>query len=117
LGNAFHYAAQQLQKLYDDLRQSERELRGVINTVPAHVWSASPDGTVDFINERLLEFVGLWQRHGSNEEPAMLRVRAAAVRRSPSVARYSALQANQQQTWHGHRNEVRISSSISICRR
>jgi PAS domain S-box-containing protein len=59
LGNAFNYAAQQLQKLYEDLRRSERELRGVINTVPAHVWSASPDGTVDFVNERLLEFVGL----------------------------------------------------------
>jgi PAS domain S-box-containing protein len=59
LGNAFNDAAQQLQKLYEDLRRSERELRGVINTVPAHVWSASPDGTVDFVNERLLEFVGL----------------------------------------------------------
>ena len=59
LGNAFNYAAQRLQKLYGDLRRSERELRGVINTVPAHVWSASPDGTVDFVNERLLEFVGL----------------------------------------------------------
>jgi PAS domain S-box-containing protein len=59
LGNAFNYAAQQLQKLYENLRRSEQELRGVINTVPAHVWSASPDGTVDFVNERLLEFVGL----------------------------------------------------------
>jgi PAS domain S-box-containing protein len=59
LGNAFNYAAQQLQKFYDGLRRSERELRGVINTVPAHVWSASPDGTVDFVNERLVEFVGL----------------------------------------------------------
>ena len=66
LGNAFNYAAQQLQKLYEDVRRlyedvrrSERELREVINTVPAHVWSASPDGTVDFVNERLLKFVGL----------------------------------------------------------
>jgi PAS domain S-box-containing protein len=59
LGNAFNYAAQQLQKLYEDLRRSQRELRGVVNTVPAHVWSASRDGTVDFVNERLLEFVGL----------------------------------------------------------
>jgi PAS domain S-box-containing protein len=59
LGNAFNYAAQQLRKLYEDLRRSERELRGVINTVPAHVWSASPDGIIDFANERLLEFVGL----------------------------------------------------------
>jgi PAS domain S-box-containing protein len=59
LGNAFNYATQQLRKLYEDLRRSERELRGVINTVPAHVWRASPDGTIDFVNERLLEFVGL----------------------------------------------------------
>jgi PAS domain S-box-containing protein len=59
LGSAFNYAAQQLQKFYEHLRRSERELRGVINTVPAHVWSASPDGTVDFVNERLVEFVGL----------------------------------------------------------
>ena len=59
LANAFNYAAQQLQKVYEDLRRSERELRGVVNTVPAHVWSASPDGTVDFVNGRLLEFVGL----------------------------------------------------------
>ena len=59
LGNAFNYAAEQLQKLYEDLRRSERELRCVINTVPAYVWSASPDGAVDFVNERLLEFVGL----------------------------------------------------------
>ena len=59
LGNAFNYAAQQLQELYEDLRRSERELRDVINTVPVHVWSASPDGTIDFMNERLLNFVGL----------------------------------------------------------
>jgi PAS domain S-box-containing protein len=58
LGNAFNYAAQQLQKLYEDLRRSEQELRGVVNTVPAHVWSALPDGTVDFVNERLFEFAG-----------------------------------------------------------
>lgn len=59
LGTAFNYAAQQLQRLYEDLRRSERELRGVINSVPAHVWSASADGSVDFVNERLLGFVGL----------------------------------------------------------
>jgi PAS domain S-box-containing protein len=58
LGNTFNYAAQQLQKLYEDLRRSERELRDVINAVPAHVWSVSPGGAVDFINERLQEFIG-----------------------------------------------------------
>jgi PAS domain S-box-containing protein len=59
LGKAFNYAAQHLQQLYEDLRRSEAELREAINAVPAHVWRASPDGTIDFINERLQRFVGL----------------------------------------------------------
>ena len=59
LGKAFNYAARHLQQLYEDLRRSEAELRDVINAVPAHVWSTSPDGTIDFINERLQRFVGL----------------------------------------------------------
>jgi PAS domain S-box-containing protein len=40
-------------------RRSERELRDVVNTVPAHVWSTSPDGEVDFVNDRWLQFTGL----------------------------------------------------------
>ena len=59
LGKAFNYAARQLQKLYEDLRRSEKELRDVINAVPAHVWSTSSDGAVNFINQRWLEFTGL----------------------------------------------------------
>ena len=59
MGNAFNYAAQQLHNLYEDLRRSERELRDVINTVPAHAWSALPDGEVDFVNQRWQQFTGL----------------------------------------------------------
>src|SRR5947209_5701674 len=40
-------------------RRSERELRDVVNTVPAHVWSTSPEGQVDFVNDRWLQFTGL----------------------------------------------------------
>ncbi len=39
--------------------RSEKELRGVIDSVPANVWSTSPDGAVDFINQRWQEFTGL----------------------------------------------------------
>jgi PAS domain S-box-containing protein len=59
VGNAFNYAAVQLQKLYDDLRRSEQELRDVINTVPANVWRALPDGVVDLVNQRLQQLTGL----------------------------------------------------------
>lgn len=39
-------------------RQRERELRDVINAIPASVWSASADGAVDFTNRRWQEFLG-----------------------------------------------------------
>src|ERR1700738_526110 len=40
-------------------RRSEKELRDVVNAVPTFVWSTLPDGAVDFVNERWLEFTGL----------------------------------------------------------
>jgi len=39
--------------------RSEKELRDVIETIPAIVWRALPDGTLDFINQRWQEFTGL----------------------------------------------------------
>jgi len=38
-----------------------RKLRDVIETIPAYVWSALPDGSVDFFNRRWLEFSGFSQ--------------------------------------------------------
>jgi PAS domain S-box-containing protein len=40
-------------------RRSEKELRDVIETVPAMVWSTLPDGSLDFINHRWQELTGL----------------------------------------------------------
>ena len=58
LGQVFNDTASRLQDLYASLQQSEDRLRLVIDTIPAHVWSARPDGSIDFINRRLLEFFG-----------------------------------------------------------
>ena len=41
------------------LRQSEDRLRLVIDTIPTMAWSLLPDGTVDFVNQRWLEYTGL----------------------------------------------------------
>ena len=56
----------ELEKAFEEIKQrteaarrSERELRDVVNTVPAHVWSTSPEGQVDFVNDRWLQFTGL----------------------------------------------------------
>src|SRR5713101_1056342 len=58
LGQVFNDTARRLQDLYATLQQSEDRLRLVIDTIPAHVWSTRPDGSVDFINRRWLESTG-----------------------------------------------------------
>jgi PAS domain S-box-containing protein len=47
-----------------DLQRSEERLRLVIDTLPALVWSKSPDGSADFLNQRFLEYTGLSLREG-----------------------------------------------------
>src|SRR5712671_574360 len=42
-----------------ELRRSERELRDVLDSIPAIVWSALSDGTNTFVNGRWVEYSGL----------------------------------------------------------
>ena len=42
-----------------EFRRESKQLRDVIDTIPGYVWSALPDGSVDFINRRWLEFSGI----------------------------------------------------------
>jgi PAS domain S-box-containing protein len=58
LGRVFNDTARRLKGLYAALQQSEDRLRLVIDTIPAYAWRARPDGFVDFINLRFLEFTG-----------------------------------------------------------
>jgi PAS domain S-box-containing protein len=58
LGQVFNDTALRLRDLYATLQSSEDRLRLVIDTIPAHAWSARPDGFVDFINQPFLEFTG-----------------------------------------------------------
>ena len=46
------------------LQRESKQLRDVIDTVPGNVWSALPDGSVDFINRRWLEFSGVSLEEG-----------------------------------------------------
>src|SRR5260370_28485386 len=41
-----------------ELRRSERELREAIDTIPALVWSALPDGSNTYVNKRFVEYTG-----------------------------------------------------------
>src|ERR1700722_8266128 len=40
------------------LTNSAQELRLVVETIPALVWRAAPDGNFDYVNKRLLEYLG-----------------------------------------------------------
>jgi PAS domain S-box-containing protein len=43
------------------LREEERKLREAIETIPAMAWIAGPDGAVQFVNRRWVEYTGLSQ--------------------------------------------------------
>jgi len=46
-------------RFYKERQESEDRLRLVIDTIPAMVWSNSADGSVEFINQRFLDYTGL----------------------------------------------------------
>jgi PAS domain S-box-containing protein len=45
------------------LQQESKHLRDVIETIPAFVWSAAPEGSIDFVNRRWLDFTGFSLEH------------------------------------------------------
>jgi PAS domain S-box-containing protein len=45
----------------EQLRRSELNLRRMTETIPGMLWSAAPDGAVDYCNTRMLEYTGLAQ--------------------------------------------------------
>jgi PAS domain S-box-containing protein len=45
------------------IRQQEAELRKVVDTIPALVWSALPDGSNTYANKRFVEYLGLSAEH------------------------------------------------------
>jgi PAS domain S-box-containing protein len=48
-----------LQKAFNEIEKSEDQLRAIISAIPTLAWSADPDGSTDFLNERWLEYTGL----------------------------------------------------------
>jgi PAS domain S-box-containing protein len=53
-----HQARADLEKAFDEIKKSEDRLRLVIDTIPGMVWSAQPDGSVDFVNQPWVEYHG-----------------------------------------------------------
>jgi PAS domain S-box-containing protein len=73
----------------EKLRASERALRELTETIPQMLWSAEPDGAIDYCNQRTLDYTGLsaeqvrgagWMRTVHRDDiDAMSRAWTAAV--------------------------------------
>ena len=48
------------------LRASEQNLKLTVDTIPALVWSARPDGTAEFFNQHYLDYLGLSAEHAQD---------------------------------------------------
>jgi PAS domain S-box-containing protein len=47
-----------LERSNAELRESEHQLRLLTEAIPQQIWSATPDGSIDYCNQRLLEYAG-----------------------------------------------------------
>jgi PAS domain S-box-containing protein len=56
LDNAHLYA--DLKAAEEKTRQAEQQVRRVVDTIPALVWTASPDGLVNYYSQRLVDYTG-----------------------------------------------------------
>ncbi len=83
-----------------DRKHAEEHLRLVINTIPTTTWSVRPDGVVDFVNQRYLEYTGL-----SFEEAIAEPTRTMHPEELPDVMeKWSAAMAAGQ----GYEGEMRL---------
>ena len=62
-----------LSSALDELKNSERKLRQVIDTIPTLAWSILPDGSNEFLNKRWHQYTGLSpeESHGSGWQAAI----------------------------------------------
>jgi len=45
-------------RAFEEINQSEEELRVMIDTIPALAWTSRPDGAAEFLNRRWLDYTG-----------------------------------------------------------
>ncbi len=115
----------------EKLRQSELNLRQMTETIPEMLWSAAPDGAIDYCNTRLLDYTGFaahevlgngWTKliHADDVEPAArawtscvtsgapFRVEVRAIHASDRMYRWCVMNAlplldkdGRILKWHG----------------
>jgi PAS domain S-box-containing protein len=98
----------------DALRKSEKELREVVDTIPALIHTARPDGYIDYFNKRWLEYFGVtlnevagwkWTAviHGEDVEGILTRWRASLITGEIFEYETRVRGANGEYRWMFHR--------------
>ena len=91
--------------------RSEKELRNVIDTIPAIVWSALPDGSNTYVNRRFVEYSGMsgeqmagsgWQTaiHPDDLQRHVGKWRASVGTGEPHENEMRFRRADGQYRWH-----------------
>ena len=86
---------EELRRALDELRNSEKKLRQVIDTIPTLAWCNLPDGSNEFLNKRWHEYTGLspeeshgwgWQTaiHPKDQAPLTEKWRGVLAQGSPA---------------------------------
>jgi PAS domain S-box-containing protein len=105
-----------LKEVEGELQARERQLQGIIETIPSMFWSASPDGQIAHINKRVREYSGLsledfrdlgWEKYlhpADFEETTKAFFRSIQTGESLSVI-HRLRRADGEYRWHHARCE------------
>jgi PAS domain S-box-containing protein len=114
-------------KALDDEIDTESRLRLIIDTTPALIYSARPDGYIDFFNQRCLEFLGLpleeisgwgWTKtiHPDDIEGALAKWRTALASGEPFVHEARVRRGDGEYRWMLNRNVALVDDQGEIVR-
>ena len=106
---------------------TETQLRLIVDTTPALIYSARPDGYIDFFNQQCLEFLGLpfeeisgwgWTKllHPDDRGELLAKWRAALASSKPFTAESRVRQADGNYRWMLHRNVAIVDDQRKIVR-
>jgi formate hydrogenlyase transcriptional activator len=101
----------------EQLKNNERNLRTTIETIPAFVFSALPDGSMDFISQSLLDFTGFspkdafgwdWTTavHPEDRDRTVENWRESLATGEPRENEHRIRQANGEYHWFLARNSA-----------
>jgi formate hydrogenlyase transcriptional activator len=101
----------------EQIRNSERNLRTTIDTIPAYVFSALPDGTFDFFSQSLFDLTGFspeaifgWDWtiavHPEDRDRAVEKWRESLATGEPRENEHRVRQANGEYRWFLARNSA-----------